>query len=107
MKMSLSILILSFLFFGCSSKHKAKEIDTTIENSQKLNNDTELGVKDGDMVVQRKVQMNEELRRIQYEVYELEDKVYGNRKFGSLGLYGVLKNCRSELADPKDRKSVV
>lgn len=102
MKMSLSILILSFLFFGCSSKHKAKEIDTTIENSQKLNNDTELGVKDGDMVVQRKVQMNEELRRIQYEVYELEDKVYGNRKFGSLGLYGVLKNCRSELADPKN-----
>jgi hypothetical protein len=92
----------SFLFFGCSSKHKAKDLDTSIENSQSMNSDTKLGVKDGDMIVQRKVTMNEELRRLQYEVYELEDHVYGNRKYGSLGLYGVLRNCKSELSDPRN-----
>lgn len=102
MKSLFTVLIAGLFIFGCSSKHKAKEIDTTIENAQQMNSDTALGVKDGDMVVQRKVQMNEELRRIQYEVYEMEDKVYGSRKFGSLGLYGVLKNCRSELADPRN-----
>jgi len=43
--------------------------------------------------------MNEELRKIQYEVYELEDRVYGNRKYGSLGLYGVLRDCKLQLSD--------
>ena len=90
------------LFAGCSSKHKAKDIDTSIENSQNLNSETKLGVKDGDMIVQKKVEMNEELRRLQYEVYELEDRVYGNRKYGSLGLYGVLRNCKTELSDPRN-----
>ena len=90
------------LFAGCSSKHKAKDIDTSIENSQNLNSETKHGVKDGDMIVQKKVEMNEELRRLQYEVYELEDRVYGNRKYGSLGLYGVLRNCKTELSDPRN-----
>ena len=51
------------------------------------------------MIVQRKVMMNEELRRLQNEVYELEDHVYGNRKYGSLGLYGVLRDCRTQVSD--------
>lgn len=92
----------ALIFVGCSSKHKAKDIDTSIENSQNLNSETKLGIKDGDMIVQKKVEMNEELRRLQYEVYELEDRVYGNRKFGSLGLYGVLRNCKTELSDPRN-----
>jgi hypothetical protein len=54
------------------------------------------------MVVQKKVMMNEELRKIQYEVYELEDRVYGNRKYGSLGLYGVLRDCRLQISDTKN-----
>lgn len=94
--------VASFLFLSCSSKHKAKDVDTKIENAQNMNSDTRLGVKDGDMIVQKKVEMNEELRRLQYEVYELEDRVYGNRKFGSLGLYGVLRNCKTELSDPRN-----
>ncbi len=102
MKNLIFIAVIATFVVGCSSKHKAKDIDTSIENAQNLNSDTKLGVKDGDMVVQRKVEMNEELRRIQYEVYELEDRVYGNRKYGSLGLYGVLRNCKTELSDPRN-----
>lgn len=85
---------------ACShNPHKAKEIDTKIENSASISGDTTVGVKDGNMVVQRKVLMSEELRALQNEVYELEDRVYGNRKYGSLGLYGVLRDCRLQLAD--------
>lgn len=85
---------------GCSSNpHKAEKVDTAIDKSAEISGDTKVGVKDGNMVVQRKVMMNEELRRLQNEVYELEDRVYGNRKYGSLGLYGVLKDCRTQLAD--------
>lgn len=84
---------------GCSSNpHKAEVIDTKIDNKGQITGDTSVGVKEGSMVVQKKVMMNEELRRLQNEVYELEDRVYGNRKYGSQGLYGVLKTCRSDIS---------
>lgn len=93
-----SLLILA----ACSSNpHKAEEIDTQVENKGQVKDEV-IGVKDGDMIVQKKSLMSEELRRLQYEVYELEDRVYGNRKFGSKGLYGVLKDCRTQLADKKN-----
>lgn len=93
-------LVASVLWLqGCAhNPNKAKKIDTKMEKDATVSGDTKVGVKDGNMVVQRKVEMSEELRRIQYEVYELEDRVYGNRKYGSLGLYGVLKDCRGQLA---------
>ena len=85
---------------SCSSNpHKAEKIETNMEKKDAVSGDTAVGVKDGNMVVQRKVVMSEELRRLQNEVYELEDHVYGNRKYGSAGLYGVLKNCRGQLSD--------
>jgi hypothetical protein len=85
---------------ACShNPNKAEKIDTKMEKDTEISGDTRVGVKEGNMVVQRKVMMNEELRRLQNEVYELEDRVYGNRKYGSLGLYGVLKDCRTQLAD--------
>ena len=88
---------------ACShNPNKAEKIDTKIEKASAVNGDTSLGVKDGNMVVQRKVMMSEELRTIQNEVYELEDHVYGNRKYGSLGLYGVLRDCRASLADVRN-----
>ena len=91
------------LFFGCSSNsHKAEKIETKVENGSSITGDTSVGVKDGNMVVQKKVLINEELRKIQYDVYELEDRVYGNRKYGSLGLYGALRECKMQLSDPKN-----
>lgn len=102
MKKALLLLALTTLAVGCSSNpHKAEEIETKMERSQEISGDTQLGVKDGNMVVQKKVMMNEELRRIQNDVYSLEDKVYGNRKYGSQGLYGALKKCKSELSSKK------
>lgn len=87
---------------GCKSNpHKAEKLDTELKKSQGVGSDEQVGVKDGNMVVQKKVQMNEELRRLQYEVYEMEDRVYGNRKYGSKGLYGALKSCREDLVSNK------
>lgn len=92
---------LVFLTQCKSNPHKAEKIETEIKNHGQVSGDTAVGVKDGNLVVQKKVQMNEELRRLQIEVYEMEDRVYGNRKYGSLGLYGVLRQCKSDLSDPK------
>ncbi len=102
MKKYILLFAVAVLTACASNPHKAKEIETKMDNTEKISGDTSLGVKDGEMMVQRKVQMNEELRRIQYEVYELEDRVYGNRKYGSSGLYGVLRKCRADISDPKN-----
>ncbi len=50
------------------------------------------------MVVMDKVQVSDRLRDLQNSVYSLEDRVYGTRKLGSLGLYGELKSCKRKLA---------
>lgn len=97
------VLALPLLSLACShNPNKAEKIETKMERKQDIVGDESLGVKNGNMVVQKKVVMSEELRRIQYEVYELEDHVYGNRKFGSLGLYGTLKECRLAVSDKKN-----
>lgn len=83
--------------FGCASNpNKAKKIDTKIEKASQVSGETKVGVKDGNMIVQKKVMMNEELRLLQNEVYGLEDTVYGNRKYGSMGLYGALRECKKK-----------
>lgn len=96
-------LVMMFVLGACSTNpHKAEKIDTEIEKKSSLTGEQSIGVKDGNMVYQKKVNMAEELRRLQIDVYSLEDKVYGNRKFGSQGLYGNLKGCRKDLVDPKN-----
>lgn len=99
-----SLVVLAALaFVSCKSNpHKAEKIETEMDKKSDVSGGEQIGVKDGNMVVQKKVQMNEELRRVQYEVYELEDKVYGNRKYGSKGLYGALKSCREEIVSKKN-----
>lgn len=88
---------------GCKTNpNKAEKIDTELGKSDAVNGEEKVGVKSGNMIVQKKVAMNEELRRLQYEVYELEDRVYGNRKYGSKGLYGALKSCREETVSKKN-----
>jgi hypothetical protein len=98
------ILCLGLLVLAACAHNpnKAEKIETKIDSKGDINGDTEVGVKDGNMIVQRKVEMNEEIRSLQNEVYELEDHVYGNRKYGSLGLYGVLRQCKLDLSDPKN-----
>lgn len=101
--MAAALLSIELLFTSCTTNpNKVKDVQTTMENASDVGGGTSLGVKDGYMVVQKKVLMNEELRKIQYEVYELEDHVYGNRKYGSLGLYGVLRDCKLQLSDTQN-----
>jgi hypothetical protein len=84
---------------ACShNPNKAEKIDTAMKSEGTVTGET-VGIKDGNMVIQRKTLLTEELRDIQYEVYGLEEQVYGNEAFKTLGLYGVLKDCRLQLTD--------
>lgn len=101
-KYSLVLLLGSLLVACAHNPNKAEKIETKMEREQEVTGE-KVGVnKDGNLVVQRKVEMAEELRRIQYEVYSLEDRVYGNRKYGSKGLYGALKNCKAQVVSKEN-----
>jgi len=101
----LSLLVATGLILSvvaCShNPNKAEKINTEMKNEGTVQGET-VGIKDGNMVIQRKTLMTEELRDIQYEVYGLEEQVYGNEAYKTLGLYGVLKDCRLQLTDKKN-----
>lgn len=98
----LAAAVIALSLTACShNPNKAEKIDTEMKNEGSVNGET-VGIKDGNMVVQRKTLLSEELRDLQYEVYGLEEQVYGNEAFRTLGLYGVLKNCRLQLTDKRN-----
>lgn len=88
----LAIFVINTLT-GCAS---VPNLTTKLEHETPLTNQTKLGVKSGEIVVQRKVNMAEKLRSLQIEVFELEKGVYGDEN--NRGLYGVLKDCRKARA---------
>jgi hypothetical protein len=97
--LKLMLVGVAFGVASCASNpNKARDIETKMDKSANISGDTNLGIKDGNLVVQKKVMMNEELRRLQNEVYQTEDKVYGNRNYGSLGLYGALRECKKKVS---------
>lgn len=90
-----TLILLSLIFLcACSSLPK---VETKLEREQPITQELKFGTRGSDLIVQRKVDMIERLRALQIEVYELEAKTYGS-EFGSLGVYGVLKECRMDLA---------
>jgi hypothetical protein len=58
-----------------------------------------VGVRDGVVIVQAKKSLPEEIRKLENEVFLLEDELYGSRRLGNPGLYGVLKKCLTQLVD--------
>lgn len=104
MKMVLivSILILS----GCASNpHKAVELETKVERAEGAGTDAVIGIKDGNMIYQKKVLLGEELRTTTIAAREMEAKLYGGpRYYDNPGLIGVLKSCRAKLATEKAEK---
>jgi hypothetical protein len=96
MKHNVCLLIGALILFaGCRSHpNRAEKIDTKLDSAEKVSGSRQVGIdKEGDMVVQDKVAISEQLRDLQNTVYSLEDQVYGTRKLGTTGLYGDLKNC--------------
>ncbi|WP_413288467.1 hypothetical protein [Bdellovibrio sp. HCB337] len=98
-----TLIMALMVLAACSSKHKAKEIDTNVKDAEAITPNSVIGVKDGEMIYQKKVMMNEQLRNLELEVYNLEAKVYGGPRYlDNRGLYGVLQDCRLQMSEPKN-----
>lgn len=99
MKYKICLIAALMILAGCrSNPNKAEDIQTNLDKPSNVTGGQKVGLKNGEMVVMDKVEMAERLRDLQNNVYSLEDRVYGTRKLGSLGLYGDLKGCKRKLA---------
>lgn len=102
--MRIIILVLPIAILACASNpHKAVELDTKVAYEAQVTSSAVIGVKNGDMIYQKKALMSEELRNLQITVYELEAKLYGGpRYYDNNGLIGALKICRAKLSLPEN-----
>lgn len=93
----IGLLMVAGLLSACASNpNRAEELDTKIEHSAPVSSGLVIGVKDGEMIAQRKVMMSEQLRDLQNQTFELESKVFGGERYlDGTGLYGVLKSCQT------------
>lgn len=84
---------------GCkSSPHKAEVLDSKVSQDSAITPTEKIGVNaDGDMIYQQKRLLAEDLRKLQNDVYEMEDKVFGTRRYGTQGLYGKYSSCLRKL----------
>src|SRR5688572_12426380 len=83
---------------ACSSNpNKPEEQDTTLERSQQISHDSQVGMNSkGEVVTTRKVHLADQLKGLQKEVYGLEIEIYGEQELGRRGLYGILRRCLDE-----------
>lgn len=108
MGMRTILMILMGLVLGACSSQKIKNIDTKLENANTMREEQIGKNTDGQYVVQKKENLVEHLLDLQREVYSLEEGIYGNRKLGNKGLYGVLEDCRIKArAEKVGKKEMV
>jgi hypothetical protein len=102
---SVKLLALLLLAACASNPHRATKLETNMDKSTSISNEQSVGVKDGDMVYQKKVILSEELRSTMIRAHEQESHLYGGpRYYDNNGLIGELKSCRSQLAAMSDGK---
>jgi hypothetical protein len=97
----LLILSLAGLLHGCANRNKADVVDTSLEHKGAHES---VGVRDKEFLVQDKKNLNEALRSLREQIRELEDRVYGTREYKTFGLWGKLRDCRSRVAEEKQRQ---
>lgn len=105
MKLKWCLVGVFFLSACASNPHKATNLNTKVEKAEGAGQDAVVGIKDGNMIYQKRVLLNEELRNSTITARELEAKLYGGpRYYDNNGLIGVLKSCRAKLAALKGEK---
>lgn len=101
---NLGLVLLSVaLLVGCSSDGE-KKITEKFDKDLNVRTDDKrefVGTKDDQVIIQKRVYMEEELWKLNAEVQNLENAIYGQSRRDPGGLWLGLKTCREKLADPR------
>jgi hypothetical protein len=86
------------LIAACASNpNKAESLKTEIQSKGDLGGGTVIGLNDKDeMIMQKKIQLASYIKQLQFDVYGLEDTIYGSDESGNKGLWGVLEECQTK-----------
>lgn len=98
MKRILFCALLLALGACASNPNKAKKVNADLESAEAVGAGQAVGVNtNNEMVFQNKIEMADYLKRLQYDVFESEEEIYGNPKKGNKGKRGVLHDCLLKL----------
>jgi hypothetical protein len=103
---TLLTLLCLFLLTHCSSKEVTVSQDEAPKFEKILHSGTsdhaeKVGLKDGTVKIQKTVYLEEDLNKMQREIEDLENRIYGQSKTYPGGMYLSLKECRGRLADAR------
>lgn len=89
---------------GCSSKKvsldEPEPLDKTL-NTRTSDKSEKVGVRGDNIVVQKKMYLEEEMNALQTKIRDLENDVYGESVRDPGGLFLKLQTCRRRMADPR------
>ncbi|MFM8314262.1 MAG: hypothetical protein ACKOA8_08260 [Deltaproteobacteria bacterium] len=97
----------SLLLTHCASK---KEVTVSLEEAPKMEKNLKsttsdraekVGVKDGTVKIQKTIYLEEDLTKMQREIEDLENRVYGESRTYPGGMFLALKECRGRLSDAR------
>jgi hypothetical protein len=100
----IALAALGFTFViinGCAHRNRADIVDTSLEKQTNISDSQgeSVGVRDKEFVLQKKKALGEELRKLEENVRELDDRVYGTREYASYGVWGKVRDCRLAIKD--------
>lgn len=89
---------------GCSSKKVSLDEPEPMDkelNSRTSDRSEKVGVRGDNIVVQKKMYLEEELNTLTTKIRDLENDVYGESVRDPGGFYLKLQTCRKRMADPR------
>lgn len=97
----LAFLMGVLLVGACSSgPETAEDMDETLESKTGQQGE-QLGIKDDELTIQKRASIEEKLFKLDSEVQDMQNAVYGPSLTDPHGLWAALQDCRNRKADPR------
>ncbi len=91
---------------GCGSKEKKVSMDEPEKLEREYVNKTDarnetVGEKDGSIVIQKKMSLEEDMARVRDAINDAESSIYGSSRQDPGGMWLKLKECRKKVSDAR------
>jgi len=99
-------VLVALALTGCGSKEKKVSMDEPEKLDREYVNKTgerseSVGEKGGNIVIQKKVALEEDMTRTKDAIADAENSIYGSSRQDPGGMWLKLKECRRKTADPR------
>jgi predicted nuclease with TOPRIM domain len=97
-------VLVGLFLVGCASQEEKVSLDETQKLDREFvagtgNKNETVGEKDGTIVIQKKVSLQEDMSKVADDIDDLENSIYGLSRKDPGGLWLKLKECRKKVSD--------